>query len=155
LIAYLLLLLVVLTGPPESAIVAVSAFFLVGALVGLYRQLGVATEQRIVPEEDYGLHHARLVATPMFSGLAAAAGGYLTVVLTQLGPVFTGGDAQQVVSIPSLSSVYDLSKNAAGLLVAAVFGLAPNLIITRLQAQAEAFKADLKSSQLGEQKTNA
>jgi hypothetical protein len=152
-IAYLLLLLVILTGPPTGSIVAVAAFFLVGALVGLYRQLGAATNQRIVPEEDYGLHYARLVATPLFSGLAGAAGVYLAVVLSSFGPVFAGGTETTAVTIPKLSSVYDLSSNAAGLLVAAVFGLTPNLIITRLQAQAEAFKADIKSAQLGEQKT--
>ncbi len=151
-IAYLLLVLVVLTGPPTSSIVAVTAFFLIGALVGLYRQLGAATNRRIVPEEDYGLHYARLVATPLFSGLAGASGVYLAVVLSSFGPIFAGGTATQAVTIPSLSSVYDLSSNAAGLLVAAVFGLAPNLVITRLQAQAEAFKADMKSAQLGEQK---
>jgi hypothetical protein len=152
-IAYLLLLLVVLTGPPTSSIVAVAAFFLVGALIGLYRQLGAATSRRIVPEEDYGLHYARLVATPLFSGLAGATGVYLAVVLSSFGPVFAGGTETQAVTIPSLSSVYDLSSNAAGLVVAAVFGLTPNLIITRLQAQAEAFKADIKSAQLGEQKS--
>jgi hypothetical protein len=152
-IAYLLLLLVVLTGPRTSAIVAVSAFFLIGALVGLYRQLGAATNRHFVPEEDYGLHYARLVATPLFSGLAGACGVYLAVVLSSFGPIFAGGTETQAVTIPSLSSVYDLSSNAAGLVVAAVFGLTPNLIITRLQAQAEAFKADIKSAQLGEQKT--
>jgi len=48
---------------------------------------------------------------------------------------------------PSLGDIFDLRENLIGLLVAAVFGLAPGALFNRLQQQADRYNADLKSSQ--------
>jgi putative Ig domain-containing protein len=52
--------------------------------------------------------------------------------------------------VPPLEEVFDLGKNLLGLLVAAIFGLAPGLLFDRLQQQVDTYRADLKSSQAGQ-----
>jgi hypothetical protein len=42
-----------------------------------------------------------------------------------------------------------------GLVIAAVFGLTPTLLVSRLRAQSEALKTGLKSSELGGETSGA
>ena len=49
--------------------------------------------------------------------------------------------------VPPMEEVFDLGKHPLGLLVAAVFGLAPGLLFDRLRQQVDTYWADLKSSQ--------
>ena len=140
-LTYLLFGLALLSGRlTEENVVAVAAFYLVAAVVGLFRRLGTASERETVGEEDYGLSFARLIHTPLFSGVAGVAGVYLTAALAG------AATADGVVNLPSLADVYSLDRNSLGLVVAAVFGLTPNLLIRRLEQQAETYKADLRSS---------
>lgn len=68
----------------------------------------------------------------LFDATDAVAG----VVVTRLG---TTGDT-------TLGQILSLNQNTLGLVVAAVFGLTPNLLIANLHSKAESYKTDLKSS---------
>ena len=141
---FLLLGLAVVEEIPQSTVAVAAAFYLVAAIVGLVRQLRDASSRDTVVGEDYGLGYARLIHTPLFSGIAGVAG---VVLVSVVGPLAVGHNE---TSQP-LSDIFSLSKNESGLVVAAVFGLTPTLLLARLQQQAESYKADLKSSEIAEQ----
>jgi hypothetical protein len=65
----------------REAIIAAAAFFLVGAVVGLFDQLRRGSGTETAPEEDYGLARARLLYIPLLSGLAAVGGVLVTAML--------------------------------------------------------------------------
>ncbi len=124
---YVLLQFTILAGVSQPAMITATAFYLVGALVGLFGRL-YNESQTSKSIDDYRLALARTVATPMFAGLAAVGGVLLTQKLTSLGDIF---DPKNILS---------------GLIVAAVFGLTPSLLIGVLQKQSEQYKTDLKST---------
>ncbi len=128
LIIYVLLQFTILAGARQAMIISATAFFLVGALVGLFYRL-YSESQTSKSIDDYRLALARLVAIPMFSGLAAVGG----VLLTQ--------------KFTPLVNVFDPKNMLAELVVAAVFGLTPGLLFGMLQKQTEQYKIDLKSTQ--------
>jgi hypothetical protein len=124
---YVLLQFAILAGSPPSAIISATAFFLVGALVGLFgRLLNESQTSKIV--DDYRLAMVRLAALPLYCGLAAV-GGVLFV------QKFT-----------SPAEVFDLKNLLSSLIVAAGFGLTPNLLVNKLQKQVEQQNDDLKST---------
>ncbi len=129
----------------RDAIIAATAFYIVGAIAGLfgrfYNELSSSKGG-----DDYGLTLARLIATPLLSGLAGV-GGVLVTALVYSKLVAGAGDTSATL----LSNIFGL-KATIYLLVAAVFGLTPNLIIRSLQQQAEKYVSDLKSSKGSEQK---
>lgn len=139
LVIYSLLALAVANGATRSQIVAGTAFYLVGAAVGLGRQLQVAASGQAGKEEDYGLSVIRLAHAPLLSGIAAVGG----VVLLAMAPALIPDTSSEV---PELAKIFDLGDNRTGLVVAAVFGLTPGLLFKRLQAQAERYSADLAST---------
>jgi hypothetical protein len=47
---------------------------------------------------------------------------------------------------PSLVAIFDLQRHPFGLVIAAIFGLTPRLLIRRLQEQTDRYKADLRST---------
>ena len=51
---------------------------------------------------------------------------------------------------PRLSQIFDLRRYPLDVLIAAIFGLTPSLLIARLHAAAERYKADLKSTEAAE-----
>lgn len=140
--AYLLYGLALLRQVDELAIVAMVSFYLVGSILGLFRQLGQASSIDTVKEGDYGLSTARLFYTPLLSGLAAVGG---VVLVAEAGAVIPTADGQ--VMLPGLGQIFDLAGNQFGLIAAAVFGLTPNLLNQRLERQAEQYKDDLKSTE--------
>ena len=129
----------------RDSIIAATAFYVVGAIAGLfgrfYNELSSSKGG-----DDYGLSLARLIATPLLSGLAGI-GGVLVSALLYSKLVVGANDVSA-----TLSSIFGL-KATIYLLVAAVFGLTPNLIIRSLQQQAEKYVSDLKSSKGSEQKS--
>jgi hypothetical protein len=145
-VGLLLLDLAVLANVPAFNLISAVVFFLVGALVGLFNRLRIdAGSSRAV--EDFGLFEARLLHTPLLSGLAALGGVFLTAVL----PVFSnivapGASGTTEVDLKPLTDVFNVSTNQVGLVVAAVFGLAPNSILTILKDQADRYKRDLAQS---------
>jgi len=124
-----------------------AAFYFVGALVGLFRQLRVASDADRVTEEDYGLYVARLIHVPLFSGLAGVAG----VALTTLLPAIAGATDDSTAR-KALGDVFNVEDSPASLALAAIFGLAPTLLISTLQQRAEKYKEDLKSSEPAERR---
>jgi hypothetical protein len=91
----------------------------------------------------------RLIATPVFSGLAAVGGVLLTAMITMSGLTSLAGTAttNSTVTIPPLMDIFNLDKFRLGLPLAALFGWAPALFVGRLQNWTDQYKADLKSSQ--------
>lgn len=152
LIASLLLAMAVLQGVKESTIVAALTFYLVGATVGLVDQMNRGWDDTWATEEDYGLTQARLLFTPLQSGLAALGGVLITTMLyATLSDPFattsgTGADQAANQTVPHLSAILDLERGRFGIVIAAVFGLTPRLFVDRLKGQAEKYKADLQSS---------
>lgn len=115
---------------------AATAFYLVGAVAGLFGRF-YAESNSDHSKDDYGLFTARLIATPLLSGLAGVGGVLITVVL----PVLSGQP------IPGLDKIFTL--NSEYLFAAIVFGFTPNLLIRSLQQRAQKFTNDLASSQAG------
>jgi hypothetical protein len=142
-LTYALLAVVILGGAPQYAIVAATTFFLVGSIVGLVNRLYL-DGQDATGVEDYGLTRARLVQTPLLSGLAALGG----VLLITLLPLLTNSPytATPPEAFPDLTRVFSLHRYPEGLLVAAVFGLTPGLLFNRPAQQAAGYKSDIKSS---------
>jgi len=127
----LLALAIFLEAPPETIIWA-TTYFLIGAIAGLFAraQSEWGAETAV---DDFGLSKTRLLQIPWLSGLAATGG----VVITSL------VDPQS--NTIDLASVF--SDRPALLIVAAVFGITPNLLIQRLDDQADKTKSDLESTQ--------
>ena len=148
-VAYALLALAVLVGSPQQNVVSAVVFFLVGAIVGLFDQLRVSAKARSA-EEDYGLSQARLFYTPVLSGLAAVGGVLITAMLvaTMSGPTLLYPEPATAPNpeVPPVSVIFDLDTHRFGLLIAAMFGLTPSLLVERLQGQANRFKDDLEST---------
>jgi hypothetical protein len=133
-----LLYVAILSGAPKSSIVAVSAFYLVGGVVGLVRQLQIASAEEAGSQDDYGLGVVRLIQTPLFSGLAAV-GGVVLVKLTQ-------GQGAGSTAAFSLGTTFNLAKNPYGLVAAGFFGLTPALLLAGLQQRIDQYKTDLSKS---------
>ena len=151
LVAYAGLGLALMAGAETDQIIAGSTFYLIGASVGLFRQLSQAASASTVTEEDFGLSMVRLVHTPLVSGLAAIGGVVLTAYATVLNSSLYGVD----VSVPPLSEVFAITDNPLGLLAAAVFGFAPSLLSSSLQNRAEQWKEELKTSAPAEKSNSA
>jgi hypothetical protein len=133
-VTFLLVGLAVLNNVPKSPLIGASVFFLVAAVVGLFNRLRLQA-QADVAVEDFNLFEARLVHTPLISGLAGVAG----VILVSVVP------AASTQGIPALSKIFELGENPFGLLVAAAFGLAPDRIIGPLEDQTERLKGQLRA----------
>jgi hypothetical protein len=144
--AYLVLALALMESVSRSVLAAALTYYLVGATVGLFRHLRSASARDAIIEDDYGLSTVRLLQLPLFCGIAGVAGVALTALLPALVPTLHGRATQ----VPAAAEIYNLGENPTYLVIAAVFGLTPNLLIRRLDQQAESYKADLKSSEAAE-----
>jgi len=153
---YALLGLGLLFGIPKPVLVSVSALYLVASLVGLFNRLRIEST-RSSTVEDYGLYLARLVTGALLSGLAGVAGVYLIAQAPAfLGPLTTATTTPAVpgvavtTTVPAprdLAEIYDLTSNQLALLMAAVFGLAPGALTSRLQEQVDRLERDLQRSE--------
>ena len=136
-----------------QSIFAALIFFLVGAGVGLFNRLRLSWAAGSAVE-DYGLAMTRLLVTPVFSGIAAVLGvlliGFLQIKLTgiNLGPEAPTGQLPALEQIFSLTPSSTAPDNRIGLLLAAVFGLTPELLVQVLQKQTERIKTEISSSEL-------
>jgi hypothetical protein len=145
LVAYSGLGLALLAGAGTTQLIAGGTFYLIGATVGLFRQLGRAATADEVTEEDFGLGMVRLVYVPLASGLAAIGGVVVTAYVTAL---------NTSAEVPALSQVFDIAESPLGLVSAAVFGFTPSLLASSLQSRADQWKEELKSSSPGEKGTS-
>jgi hypothetical protein len=136
-VTYVLLALSIFADAPPKAILAATAYFLVGALTGLFaRSQAEWTADTAVG--DFGLSSARLLHVPWLSGLAAVAGVLVTSVADN--QFMSHG-----LNDRSLTAIFDFTPSL--FIVAAVFGLTPDLLIRRLTQQAEIYKGDLQSTE--------
>ena len=139
-ITHILLCIVILLDYPantnKQVLAAATAFYLVGAVAGLFGRF-YDESNSAHSTDDYGLFTARLIATPLLSGLAGVGGVLVTVVL----PVLSGQP------IPGLDKIFTL--NSEYLFAATVFGFTPNLLIKSFQQKAQKYTADLESSKTG------
>jgi hypothetical protein len=140
-VTFLLVGLAILNDVPKPQLIGASVFFLVAAIVGLFNRLRLQANADSAVE-DFNLFEARLVHTPLISGLAGVAGVILVAI-----PAASGQ------SPVSLEKVFDLSNNSLGLLVAAAFGLAPDRIIGPLQDQTEKLKGQIKAGRAAVEST--
>jgi riboflavin transporter FmnP len=140
LVLYSLLWLAIIQGAGTATIGAATSYFLVGAMVGLFNQLYSDSKATTVVD-DYGLSLARLMVTPLISGVAAVSG---VVVISMLSVSQLATDASRAAF--SLAEFFDLGKLPFNVVVAATFGLTPGLLLDRLKQQTEQYKADLQTS---------
>lgn len=125
----------------RPAILAATAYYIVGAVAGLfgtiYRESN-ANASDSSDSDDYGLTLARLIATPLLSGLAGLAGAFLySIIILQV--------AQITASTASLSSIFSLNR-IDYLIAAALAGYAPSIIVQGLQQRTNKYLSALQSS---------
>jgi hypothetical protein len=111
-------------------IVVATIFAFVGALAGLIGRL-YTESQSDKAIDDYRLSTARLLVTPLLSALAAVIGVLVVAKTTTLDAIYS----------------FQASTFVANLIIAATFGLTPNLLINRLQKKSDEYKANLQSTQ--------
>lgn len=138
--AYALLVLAILGRAAELAVITGVGYFVVGGAVGLFNQLR-NDWNRGTFDDDFGFHRARLFYTPVLSGLAAVGG---VVVVTLLMEAANFGAADDTA--PALWEVFDILAYPQGVVIAAVFGLTPDLLVDRLANKANEYRAGLSST---------
>ncbi|MBO0780186.1 MAG: hypothetical protein J2P37_15285 [Ktedonobacteraceae bacterium] len=125
-------------------ILGAAVYYLVGAVAGLF---GRFYKELVSPSsvDDYHLSLVRMIATPILSGLAGVGGVLIGTLLygTLLGVRFSVLHQLSIKEILHPSQSYYL-------LAAAIFGLAPNLLIKVLQQKAEEYVTSLRLSKSSE-----
>lgn len=137
--------LAIVVGVPPHTIVAAAGFFLVGAVIGLFHRLyfEARTSSGV---EDYGLWSARLIHTPGFSGLAAIGGVVLTALVSvSASTPATSTNPQRALQ---LAEIFNIETYPFHLIIAAIFGLTPSLLLNRIADQTRKLEDDLKNSQV-------
>ena len=153
--ADVLLGLAILLKVPPAALATAGGLFLVGGLVGLFNRLRLEGDSWNGTTPDYGLFDARLLHTLLVSGLAGVGGVFLmsaaplaaSILATTTTPSEVAGTTTAAISALPLEKVFDLGTNRLAVLVAAVFGLTPDLVIGRLRQQTDALKKDLSTTE--------
>jgi hypothetical protein len=145
---YIVVVLAVIANIGHEAVVTATFLYLVAALVGLFQRL--YTERGLTDDvEDYGLSTTRLITQALLSGLAGVGGVILSAML--LAPPFGQSLTAETgtASIATLTGIFDLGAYPLSILVAAIFGLTPGLLLTRLRDRTDTLKENLKSSSAG------
>jgi hypothetical protein len=138
---YVLMVLAMLRAVPPQIVSTGVVYYVVGATIGLFNQLRTESAPKGSTEEDFGFRRARLFYTPVLSGIAAV-GGVLVVSL-----LYDAVDFGAAVDTDrSLGDIFNVEKFALGLVIAAVFGLVPDLLVDRLQNKADEYRAGLSST---------
>jgi len=129
LVLYILTEIALISGIQVSTLLSATFFFLIGAAVGLFSRL-YEQSQVDTSIDNIRLAVARLMAAPLFSGLAAIGGVLVT----------------QKLATPGSNNPFEV-LNVFNILIAATFGLAPNLFFNAIQRQADQYKTNLKKVQ--------
>ena len=131
--------------PLQSGILAATMFYMVGAIAGLFVRF-YSESQGGASVDDFGLSTTRLIAIPVLSGLAGILGVLVAEMLAGLGgPALLGSALVKSLELPTLFSL-----DPRLLLTAAIFGIAPNLVIKGLQQKANKYENELQSSKAAE-----
>ena len=186
---YILLCIPILLKADLQTIIAATVIYIVGATVGLFSRLNREWNDNKTMVDSYGLTQARILVSPLLSGLAAVGGVSLVSILgltllnfSGSGGASSGGTGtapppvavstvtasgitvqvsitQQTTSpqdFPTLGKIFNLEKNlTVALVVAAVFGFLPNLLINVLQQQANNWQSQIQSNSQASQGSNA
>ena len=122
----------------RPAILAAIVYYMVGAIAGLFGTIYVESTSKApatADTDDYGLTLARLIGTPLLSGLAGVGGALVYSTLTQI----TNNHAV------TLSNIFTLNQ-LDYLIAAALFGYTPNLLVQGLQQRTNKYMSNLKST---------
>lgn len=138
--AYGLLVLALALLVPRDSLAAGCVFFIVGALVGLVAQVRSDARHNLAVEE-YGLTSARLYQTVLASGLAGVAGVLLMPFLAEVATAASGATEVQP------TKAFNVALNPGQLILAAIFGLSPQVIFDRLTTSGEKYKDELANTQ--------
>ena len=146
---HVLLCIAILALTPTNAdsratIIAAASYYMLGAIAGLFGRIGQATLTNIAVD-DYGLALAQVMSRPLYSGLAGLGGVLVSSTVLSISAQ-NGLNAMQSVFVPVRPDF---------LIVAAAFGLTPNLIAGGLQNQTNKLLAALRSSKTTISDTNA
>jgi len=126
----------------KSQLAAGLAYYLIGAVIGLFSELYYTARTSRGFVHDYGLAFVRLGTTPLLSGIAAVGG----VALAHVG----GASA---AATPTVASMFELSPS--GIVVAALFGLTPGLLLDRLRQQTEQYKEEIANSGIASERDSS
>jgi hypothetical protein len=153
LFTFLLVILAILGGVLPGQMKQMIIFYFLGAIVGLFGRLYNEANTTDSNVDDYGLTMARILVTPILSGLAALLGVFLTVLLsiTLVTPVHQSLTATTQQIFPQINTLYDYNLYPQNLVFAAIFGFLPNLVINMLQQKSEDVKSQIKSNSAAEQ----
>jgi hypothetical protein len=158
LVSYALLAVAVLVDTKPALIANAAGLFLIAALVGLFQRLN-NTQVGQSTVDDFGLDDAQLLAGPLVSGIAGIGG----VVLIAAAPVAAAafgavnGATTTGVAVPTLdfAAIFDIARNPLAVLVAAIFGLTPRLLLSRLESETARLKSDIRSSYVADKADGA
>jgi hypothetical protein len=146
---YLVIAIALIEGASSTAVAAASAFYMAGAMIGLFHA-AYLEQRRRAAVEDYGLSAARLLLLPVIAGIAGVVGAGLTAFLGAP-PLGLG-----LLATPDLAKIFDLAQYPLGLVSAAIFGLTPGLLLDRIRALGDDVKFDIaKSDPSGSEKSDA
>jgi len=129
---YTLVIIAILANVPRMNTIDAMVFYFLGAIVGLFGRLFDERNADTVMD-DYGLSMARIIVTPLISGLAAL-----------VGVLF-------VTTSSTIDTIYNITLQ--NLVFAAVLGFAPNILISSLQSKSEEIKGQIKSASPADQKS--
>lgn len=123
----------------RSAILAAAVYYIVGAIAGLFGTIyreSTMNASDTTDADDYGLTLARLIGTPLLSGLAGLGGALLySAVVIQVA-------SNQMLTLTQIFTFNRLDY----LIAAALFGYTPSLIVQGLQQRTNKYLSDLQSS---------
>ncbi len=138
LFTYILVAIAILAEVLEVKIEEAMVFYFLGAIVGLFSRIYDETNTDSVID-DYGLTMARIIVTPLLSGLAALVGVFLVTILSIT-------ITSQYNATSTIGDIYDFVKYPQNLVFAAIFGYVPNLVMSILQRKSEEIKGQIKST---------
>jgi hypothetical protein len=154
LLTYVLICFAIIAGTTPTVITAATAFYLVGAIIGLFSRLYDESKVENVPD-NYGLTLARITVTPVLAGIASVIGVLLTSMLS-LTLLKSALPQNGGVTLPQLGleDSFNLRLNPLGILIAAAFALTPNLLINTLKKKANDFTDQLRNTGPSDQATS-
>lgn len=127
----------------RATIAAATGYYIVGAIAGLFGRINQAAIANTAVD-DYGFSFAQMISTPLLSGLAGIGGVLISSALTS----FT---AQH--GLTALQSIFTQTQPDT-FIIAAFFGLTPNLLVRGLQNRASGYISGLRSSKTTTANTN-
>jgi hypothetical protein len=98
--------------------------------------------------DDYGLTAARILVTPLLSGLAALVGVLLAAMLSiTLTTTISHGTTNFATIV---ANIYNFNVNPQNLVFAAIFGYLPSLVIGLLKQQTNKIQSEIHGSSPGD-----